>query len=48
MVAAAASTMAGTAMNDVGASEATPVTPLPMVQPSASTPPTPIKAAPKA
>ena len=48
MVAAAASTMAGTAMNEVGASEATPVRPLPTVQPSASTPPAPISAAPAA
>ena len=48
MVAAAASTIAGTAMNEVGASEAMPVRPLPTVQPSASTPPTPISAAPPA
>src|SRR6185312_3882033 len=46
IVAAAASTIAGRAMNEVGAREATPVSPLPMVQPSASTPPTPISAAP--
>ena len=36
MVAAAASTIAGRAMNEVGASEAIPVSPLPTVQPSAS------------
>ena len=48
IVAAAASTIAGRAMNEVGAREAMPVRPLPTVQPSASTPPTPISAAPAA